>query len=312
MYFFPFSFFQLGGFDVSAAFCKPDFPELFLEVFPSVRIEVSGFEGLDDGAAGFGGMGAVAEFALSHEIFDVLEGTSGFSLSAPDLEFAHTWRVDNGCAIGDIKEFTVCSCVTAPAVDFTDFAGFQAFVTQEPVDDRGFTHAGGSDEDHGLSGLQVRMKDFEAGVFQGAEGKHGYTEGDGLDLLEILFGAGAEVGFIEQDDGIGAAVPDLCEVPLDAAGIEVAVQAGDQEHGVDIGCDDLLLCAAAGFFPAELTFPRQQLVDQSVFAAVQQHNSGPVTHCGQICCGFCHKAQFAGKFAVHFAVFMDQCVNFPA
>ena len=65
-------------------------------------------------------------------------------------------------------------------------------------------------------------------------------------LLEVA----GDVGLVEDDDRGDAARPGDGEVALEAAQVEVAVEAGDQERDVDVGRDDLLVGEVAGGPPA--------------------------------------------------------------
>src|SRR5262249_35155898 len=47
------------------------------------------------------------------------------------------------------------------------------------------------------------------------------------------------------------------EIPFEAAGVEVVVEGGDQEQGVQVGGDDLLGGDVAGGLAGELVVPRQ-------------------------------------------------------
>ena len=50
-----------------------------------------------------------------------------------------------------------------------------------------------------------------------------------------------EVDLVEQDDRLGAAVPDHRQIALDATRIEVAIDCCDDECDVDVGSENLLV-----------------------------------------------------------------------
>jgi hypothetical protein len=88
---------------------------------------------------------------------------------------------------------------------------------------------------------------------------HGHTRRDGLDFGEKRSGLLGEVGLVEGDDGLRAALPDCGEVTLDAAQVQLAVQGGDEEDEVDVGGEQLLAGAFAGFLTGELGSSLEQL-----------------------------------------------------
>ena len=66
----------------------------------------------------------------------------------------------------------------------------------------------------------------------------------GLDVV-------AEVGLGEHDDRLGARVPHCRQIALEAAEIEIAVEAGDEEDDVDVRSEHLLLGREQGGFPGD-------------------------------------------------------------
>ena len=63
--------------------------------------------------------------------------------------------------------------------------------------------------------------------------------------------------FVEYDDRGHAAVGRQREIPLQAAQVEIAIQATDQKHQVDVGGDRLAILAFTGIAPLETRTPRQ-------------------------------------------------------
>src|SRR5262249_9524188 len=66
-------------------------------------------------------------------------------------------------------------------------------------------------------------------------------------LREIL----ALVLFVQNDDRMGARLPTLSQIPLQASQVEVAIEPGDKKCRIDIGGDHLLLKALACRFTYE-------------------------------------------------------------
>ena len=86
---------------------------------------------------------------------------------------------------------------------------------------------------------------------------------DGAHLLDDRRGVLDEIGLVQDHDRRRAAVPGDDEVALDAPGVVIAVEAGHQEHHVDVGGDDLLLGRIAGGAPREPAQSRQHAVNAS-------------------------------------------------
>ena len=78
--------------------------------------------------------------------------------------------------------------------------------------------------------------------------------------------------------GRGAAVPGDDEVALDAARIEVAVEPGHEEDGIDVRRDDLFFGGIAGGAAGKAARPRQDGADPRVGAVGWRLDGDPVTH----------------------------------
>jgi hypothetical protein len=69
--------------------------------------------------------------------------------------------------------------------------------------------------------------------------------------LDLRGDVGALVGLGQDQDGPGAALPGDHQVPLDAAGVEIVIEAADQQGGVDVGRQDLWGHRQTGCAPRE-------------------------------------------------------------
>jgi hypothetical protein len=98
----------------------------------------------------------------------------------------------------------------------------------------------------------------------------GHAHGHRLGFEQATVGILAAVELVEHDDGPGAAVPGGGEVALDAARVEVAVQPGDEEDGVDVGRHHLLVGALAGHLARELGSAGEDGVDQGAAVACRR------------------------------------------
>ena len=95
---------------------------------------------------------------------------------------------------------------------------------------------------------------FDPEAAGGADGEDKGSGGGGealKDLVQIEVVGGGEVGFVEEDDGAGAALLRDDEVALDAALVEIAIEAADDEEDVDVDGEDLLSECGAGLFAGE-------------------------------------------------------------
>jgi hypothetical protein len=70
-----------------------------------------------------------------------------------------------------------------------------------------------------------------------------------------------EVGFVQDDCRSGAALPGQDQVAFEAAQVEIEVEAGHQQHGVDVGRYDLLGERLAGHLAREAGSTRQDRLD---------------------------------------------------
>ena len=103
-----------------------------------------------------------------------------------------------------------------------------------------------------------RLSWLESVAGGGADGENGYGGGQ-LErrcriCVQVEVQSVGEVGFIEQDYWARAALLRDDEIALDAALVEVAIEAADDKEGVDVGGEDLFLnvtsravCGTGGF-----------------------------------------------------------------
>ncbi len=104
---------------------------------------------------------------------------------------------------------------------------------------------------HGLDAFGVKGADHV--------GRH--ADGVTLDLGDARPRVRADVGLVEDHRWQGAARPDAGEVALDAAHVEVGVEATHGEHQVDVGRDHLRPRLAAGGAPREHRAPLEDALD---------------------------------------------------
>jgi hypothetical protein len=105
---------------------------------------------------------------------------------------------------------------------------------------------------------------------------HGYSEGDGLRFGDRLGGIVREIRLGQHDHRVGAAVPRGGQVALEPPRLEVAHAVGDEEDGVDVRRDDLLLCEPR-FLAREARSPRQDGTDDRPILPGDQLRGHPVS-----------------------------------
>ena len=100
-----------------------------------------------------------------------------------------------------------------------------------------------------------------------------------------------------------AAVAGGDEEALDALGVVVRVESADEEHGVDVGGDDLFDLAFAGGLAGEAGAAGEQGVDLGALAVGGDLHGDPVAD-GGVGAGVAvgGVVEFAGEFAEEFAV----------
>ena len=262
-------------------------------------------------------MRAIAEFAIFGELKNVVENGEGAGGGVPEGDFAHAGSVDEdpgGCVPGRFgagprrqkNHLAGSGGVAAAVVGFANGLSGEGRRagegTGERVDQSGFPHAGGADERGSAAAAKIFADHVEAYLFGGADEVDVDAEGDLLDFVEAGCGVVAEVGFIQQDDRLRAALPDDGEVAFDAARIQFEIERGDHEDGVDIGRDDLLLQGAACDFAGELGFPGKDGVDPGAIFAGAGGDGHPVANGGNVGARGRGVAEFAGDVGEVFAM----------
>ena len=191
--------------------------------------------------------------------------------------------------------------MAATLVVFSDCCGGLKGAAKEPVEEGGFADSGGADEGGGFAGHHGVVELFDSEADGGADGKDRGSGGGGealQDLIEIEVEGGGEVGFVEENDGAGAALLGDDEVALDAALVEVAIEAADDEEDVDVGGEDLLFDCGAGLLAGEKGFAFEDVFDDGRAGA----EGDPVTD-GWPEGGV--MAEFAADDGFEFAVFSE-------
>ena len=99
------------------------------------------------------------------------------------------------------------------------------------------------------------------------------------------------------------------QVALDAAGIEVAVEARDQKHRIDVCRDDLLVGRFAGALSRELSQSRQYGFDERPVARIVDSERDPVADRRQFAPALSEVFHAAGGFGQPLAGFGDHAIH---
>src|SRR3954454_17351854 len=211
-------------------------PELPLEL--EVALEAllgkgSCFDRLPNRAAGFVQMAAVREATLRSVARHVCEARIEDAFVGPELQLAHSGRVEEQRAPRERDKLAVRGRVPA-ATAFARRRGGEKLLARQAVDQRRLAHTGGSEQRDGLSAAEIRLERFEADARCGADRQNGDAERDCLDLGELFGGGLREIALVHDDDRNAAAVPRGGEVPLEPASVQVLSECSDQKERVDV------------------------------------------------------------------------------
>jgi len=285
------------------------FPFELVIVGEALGVEVADFGGGADGAAGLGLVAAVAEFALRGELVDVGEGAFQALRGVPELKFAHAGRVDEDAAAGDEEKLARGGGVAATVVGLANGAGELAVFAEDGVDEGGFADAGGAEKGAGASVADYLAEFGEAVAAESAGEKNANAEAGGLGVGEKRSGGVAGVGFVQNEDGMGAAFPGEAEIALEAARVEFAVERADEQERVDVGGDDLLFGFFAGGFARELGAAGEYAMNDGAIFAGANLREEPIADGGEVGAVVGGMAKFSLELPPGFAGFGVQAVE---
>src|SRR5579883_199141 len=240
------------------------------------RIERVGFDRGAHCAAGFVAVIAIGEAAARGQCVDVGEHVQLFL--AGEFQFAHAGRVDQAGAAGQQQQRAMRGGVTAAVIAGAHFARGHTRFAQQCVRQRRFAGARRADQHCRDAGLQVSIQHCNARCVLAVDRVQwhaGQTRGElrrrlprvrGFDLVELS----------QHDHRLRAAAFSQREIALCARGIEVAVQAHQHEHDVDIRGDDLARIAFARGRARQCPAARQHFYDMRRRSAFDDHE---IAHC---------------------------------
>ena len=166
--------------------------------------------GFPDGAAGIRAVAAIREFALMGQLRQIRKAFPKGVFIRPHLDFPDAGIVNQQASVLEEHQLPRHGGVASLAGHLVHFPCPEPFIPQQGVDQRGFSHSGGTDDGDGLplgkafaeflDSLVVQGADADDGAFRGQlpEGLHGF----------LHFLLGKKVRLVKQDEGGGAAAPD--------------------------------------------------------------------------------------------------------
>jgi hypothetical protein len=133
---------------------------------------------------------------------------------------------------------------------------------EQGVGQRRLAGAARSDQHHGCARRQPAIQLGDLAAVLGIDRIHrAMGTGKLLDLRTLGLEVRAAVGLGQHQHRRRPGLADDRQIALEAARIEVAVEAADDQHGIDVGGDDLLAPGLAGGDAAQLAVARQQGLD---------------------------------------------------
>ena len=182
-------------------------------------------------------MTTVREAALRLERGDVVESLIEPVGGNPEVELSHARVVHDHAAAREDDELSPGGGMPARAVR-AHGAGRQEILAGEGVDEGGLPHAGRAEEGGRHSGAEVRANVDEARPGANRDSVHGNPEPGqfGRRLVDV----GDQVGLREEQHRSRPTLPRQGEVAVEERLAEPVPERGDDEHHVDVGCNDLL------------------------------------------------------------------------
>ena len=187
-------------------------------------------------------MAAVAEAALEGQLGDVGEGGLDTLGGPGHAKRSDPGGVDEERAARQADKLAVRGRVAAAGVVLADGGRPLALRPHQRVDERGLAGPGRPEHDRGAATTEVcgpELLDPVAG--QRRHGPHLDAGRHGLGRDPQAIHVAGEVRLVEEDDGCRTTAPGHREVALEAAEVEIAVQARDDERHVHVGGEHLVV-----------------------------------------------------------------------
>ena len=234
-----------------------------------------------DRAARLALVAAVGEAAVLEEGRHVVERLLERLVGDPELELAHSRRVDHERAARQLDELAADRRVPALAVA-AELLRLEQLVARERVDERRLADPRGAEKRGGDARSEVRANRVEALARDARERVDGDVGGDRPDGGEGGLRIAREVALRQQHHRLGAALARQDEVALEAAQAQVLVERRDDEDDVDVRGEHLLLGRLPRGLAREPRAAREQRLDRPRVLLGAGGDGDPVTDGGEI------------------------------
>lgn len=265
-----------------------------------------------DGAAWLVGVRAVAKSTLGSQIVDAGEAVGDPLGGCQEAEFTHPRRVDQHGTLIQGEELAACGRVPALARG-AHGVGFQRVSSEEMVEQRRLADARRAEETVGLSRLDDLSDLVDPGTGNIADWEHLERDVSLLDARNRLVQGLAvdQVGFGEKKDRLDSPLVHHHQVPFKSPYVEVEVARLDDEGGIDVRRNDLIVDFVAGRFSTEERFAWHDAPDNGVGTRVVILDGDPIAHTGQIEGRVGRVKELPCDLGMLFAVFVSYEVSAP-
>ena len=183
-------------------------------------------------------------------------------------------------AAGQLDQLAGRSRVPAAPV-VADLGDRLHVLTAKTVDERRLPHSGGAEQSNRAIAREIRTELVDALAGQPAGDVDGNADRHSRHRGQCRLHVVAEVSLGEHDDRLRARVPNGRQIALEPPGVEIAVEAGDQEDDIDVRAEHLLLDGEPRGLPRDRGPARQDSVDDRSGSVVVRADDDPVAGHGQ-------------------------------
>src|SRR5436305_1137903 len=217
-----------------------------LVVEPRIVLDARGIQfttsdGFSHRAAWLTLVGAIGEPARESELLDIAEDATEAFVCIPERDRTKSRRIEQHASVGKHEELPRRRRVPSALVARAHLSHVLHFFADEAIHARRLAGAGRADQGDRLTFARVFAERTETFAGRGARDDDVDVRRDVSDSLPGECGRRGrhEIGFVEDDDGLGSALVDQHELSLEPAQVRARRQRLHHERGVDVGGDDL-------------------------------------------------------------------------
>ncbi len=191
---------------------------LELEVVPVVPgIDCSRCQRFLDGALGLGLVPAVVKATTLGQHLDVGKRRPQTIVALPQRNLPEARRIDEQSPLGQDDQLSVSGGMAPATVMLADVLHHHDLLTGQTIDDGRLAHSGGADQGDRRAGLDVGGELLQPLAGHGTQFVHRNAWRYRLRRCQVLVGLRTQIGLVEQQHRLRAAIPDQGEGALDAA-----------------------------------------------------------------------------------------------